>query len=229
MTCFVRRHSITTSLALCGLLLVAGADTGTAAVFSLGPQDTFLHVHSFEQPASPAVIVDLAALGVGPGDVIQVEQLGDFIGISGGNDDQKGVHGVFSSSSTLTSESNAHRVPGAVTSVNGVPIVTVPTCPNNPTAEATDIPEDFWISGPGATDSPPVNLVVPSGATHLFVGVPDCFYLDNSDPNSNLAVRVELFAKVPTLSTWGLVAFGAALLGLSLFAVARRRQAGAGA
>ena len=52
------------------------------------------------------------------------------------------------------------------------------------------------------------------GATHLFVGVPDCLYGDNSDPNSDNGVEIIVILSTPALST------GATLLLMSIVILA---------
>ena len=46
----------------------------------------------------------------------------------------------------------------------------------------TDVDEDFFIDD--------ILITVPTGATFLFVTVPDTYYQDNSDPDGDLAVRL---------------------------------------
>lgn len=114
--------------------------------------------------------------------------------------------GVFSSSSTLLAATNQNRVPGAIDA--GTDIVTAPT---HFGALATDIPQDFFISGAGTT------LVIPTGAAYLFVAAHDSLYGDNTDPDADYAVQLEAVAAVPEPSSL-------LLLGMGVVGTALRRR-----
>jgi hypothetical protein len=90
---------------------------------------------------------------------------------------------VFSSSTTLLGPTLLNRVPGAIDA--GQDHTTIPTCPGN---LATDIPQDFSVSPTG------VDVVIPAGATYLFLATRDCFYHDNTDPDGDFGVRLTLGA-----------------------------------
>lgn len=86
--------------------------------------------------------------------------------------------GIFSSSGVLLDQSYLHRVPGAIQA----------DTPNDPTTatykcggELTDIPEDFRINAS-------LFVEIPAGATHLFIGVADCWYSDNTEDPAGYAV-----------------------------------------
>jgi hypothetical protein len=91
---------------------------------------------------------------------------------------------VFSASGTILASDQAARVPDAIDASTDT--VTDPTSAGD---LATDIPEDFLCAD--------VIVPVPSGATHLFVGVNDSAYGDNGDPDGDLRVRVELAGPGP--------------------------------
>ena len=89
---------------------------------------------------------------------------------------------------------------------------------DSPAGEATDVLEDFLTSEPGATHPKVESVTVPSGATHLFIAVPDERYMDNSDPDNDLNVMILAEPGIPALSGTGAIA------GLAL-AERRRRRA----
>lgn len=86
-------------------------------------------------------------------------------------------------------------MPGAIDA--GVHDVTGGTWPGN---EPTDIPEDFLISGPPRSS---ITVVIPPGATHLFVTPADIYYRDNEDPDGDFAVTITV---VSTASAGGATA-----------------------
>jgi len=57
-----------------------------------------------------------------------------------------------------------------------------------PSFEPTDIPFDFYVVIPGRT------VVIPTGATHLFVAPAEVYYVDNSDPDGDFGVRLTAVA-----------------------------------
>ncbi len=175
----VRRRGLVGRAFLLGLASVSIAilaqTDGTEArdapiILSLDPRATFL------QPGSgatqPPIIINLAAAGLAPGDVLEFSHetpppgfsyncvAGPFEPI--GNEP---VNGVFSGSNTLLSTSLLNRVQDAIDVI-----------PNVPTG-ASDIPEDFALR----FSSP---LEIPAGATHLFVGTVDSVYSDNCVPGN---------------------------------------------
>ena len=124
--------------------------------------------HNIENP----LIVDLAAAGFKPGDLIFIRQRGR-INFAADGDYPIGIDpslsGVFSSSNTLLWDrlqegevGPLHRVPDAID--GGIDCVTPDTYYGK---VSTDIPEDFGISGSG------VSVRVPSGAAYLMLAVVD--------------------------------------------------------
>lgn len=152
-------------------------------VFPVDPVGSFLRTEAADS-SLPALVVDLAALGVGPGDSLRVERLGDFTFtiyspeyVESGRELHTSMHAVFSSTDELLGPGSPARVPGAVGA--GPSPVTGPTLFE---ALPTDIPQDFFF---GAR-----TLEIPAGARYLFVAVPDIWYRDNRDGDGNLAVRL---------------------------------------
>jgi len=135
----------------------------------LDSRATFLHTSSNDIPVPPA-IVNLAAAGFAPGDLLKLSftlQNFSFFSCSGpfATPAQVGVNAVFSNSDTLFSPNVLARVPGAIDA--GPDYISTPTAFGN---EPTDIPQDFILSG---------TVQVPAGATYLFLGVVDSYYQDN--------------------------------------------------
>ena len=65
------------------------------------------------------------------------------------------------------------------------------TAPTYFGGEATDIPEDFLVASaeyPGGT----ICVVIPNGATHLFLAAHDSLYEDNSDPDGDFGYELTL-------------------------------------
>jgi hypothetical protein len=116
------------------------------------------------------------------------------------------MSGQSGSSSTLLAATNQNRVSGAIDA--GTDFVTSPTHFGR---LATDIPQDFFISGAGTT------LVIPTGAAYLFVAAHDSLYGDNTDPDVDYAVRLEAVAAVPEPSSL-------LLLGMGVVGTALRRR-----
>jgi hypothetical protein len=109
----------------------------------INPRATYLLTHD-DPGALPAVSIDLAALGLQPGDEVVLQTNGDFcLSIYQDCATSEGEHpmiGAFSGSSTLLSSDVLNRVADAIAA--GTPIVTYPTLFGGVT---TDIPEDFAI------------------------------------------------------------------------------------
>jgi Ca2+-binding RTX toxin-like protein len=175
-----------------GVLLTAGAQLnyvglgglamGQSTTISLNPKATYL-LTSSDPLAVDAVPINLASLGIHPGDLIALEELGNWsVGISS-TDTNTSLGGVFSTSNVLLASSNLNRVQGAIAA--GTALSTGTTVVNG---LATDIPQDFTITT--------TMLTVPTGAAYLFVAVPDTFYGDNNDPDKNLAVRITPFRTI---------------------------------
>ena len=179
------RRILTTCLSITPLFLVASplARQITGTEISIDPRATYLRTN-LDAGALAATPIDLNKLSIVPGDWLRLERLGDFDCGGPCVDDRTGMIGVFSGSSTLLSADQPHRVPDAIEA--GQDLVTSRT---NFGSLPTDIPEDFVI-----IDT--IN-VTPVGATHLFITAHDSLYYDNTDPDSDLAVRVTVLPGVP--------------------------------
>jgi len=125
--------------------------------------------HHIENP----LIVDLAAAGVKPGDLILISSQGRIrFAVDGAPDwytDNPGLSGVFSASDTILWDRSKegevgplHRVPDAIDV--GKSCVTPDTYYGK---VFNDIPEDFGISGSGTS------IRIPSGAVYLMLAVVD--------------------------------------------------------
>jgi hypothetical protein len=157
---------------LCGDL---GRRSRTVWEIPLNPARTYLHVCN--DPAPDVVPIVLANLGIESGEEILLEGLGGWDN-GPGTDVPRNTIAVFSSSPTLLAGSAPHRVPDAIDA--GADFVTAPTwfCGG----QVTDISEDFRVDS--------TVVVVPWGATHLFVCGHDSYYVDNTDPNGDYALRI---------------------------------------
>lgn len=116
--------------------------------------------------------MDLSALGIIPGDLLEISISGKIAYYMGQTPQEPfSVMGLFSSSDSLLGQAELHRVPGAINS--GVaPHLTLNTLFGN---EPTDIPEDFQIFPLTG-----FQIQVPSGAKYLFLAVEDSYWADNS-------------------------------------------------
>lgn len=138
--------------------------------FDIDPRGTYLRTHA--DTANAPTTIDLAALGVRPGDSLFVRILGeadlDPSASVGGRPGAASFStlGVFSTSAAVAASDSLTRIPGAV-DVPGE-IYTGPTAIG---ALPTDIPEDVQVNR-GA-------FRVPPGATTLFLSLNDQFFSDN--------------------------------------------------
>ncbi len=142
----------------------------------IDPRSTFLM--ACQDATQNPVILGLNHLDVEPGDRLLFSLQGYF---NNGNED--GYHccagGVFSATSTLLAADNRYRVPDAISvGENGVGGHTW-NCGNLD----TNIPEGFDIN-------PFDEVTVPANAAHLFLGVVDMLYWDNSDDDGNYGVEI---------------------------------------
>lgn len=163
--------------------LLGGSSLAAGTTVPVPVLSAYLHV-DVADTTSAAVAVDLAALGLLPGATVEIRPVGDWDPGPGG-DEYVNLLAVFSAGAALLAPSAPHRVPGAVDA--GIPAFTGPTWPSG---EPTDIPEDFVM-----LDTAGVTVVIPAGATHLFVTVADIYYRDNSDPDGDFGVSL---TAVPT-------------------------------
>jgi hypothetical protein len=185
------------ALFVCAWLVIGDAHAATVPV---APNAAFLRASAQDTPAAPAIF-DLATLGFSAGEVLLIDQLGDWAFRAGLPETNTVMLGVFSSSSTILSQNNLNRVPGAIDA--GLDVFSEPTFNG---ALPTDIAEDFRVD-------PQLEIAVPAGAQFLFVGVRDSFYGDNLDIDRDLAVSVSS-RSVPEPSLVLLLLSGAAALGL---------------
>jgi hypothetical protein len=168
-------------LAFC-LLGAAGPAAGQTTI-PIDVHKAYLHLDPADI-ADDAFPIALASLGLAPGYTISLETAGDWHAGPGG-DTQTGLLGVFSNGDVLLGPTLPNRVPGALDA--GLYNFSGGTWPNN---QPTDIPYDFHFLRPGIT------IVIPSGATHLFVTPADIYYRDNSDPDADLGVTITLVSAV---------------------------------
>ncbi len=195
------------------VFMLLSAVEAKALTISIDPLNTYLFTNNDPWSGNgsvPGTIpIVLSELGIGGGDLIQLERLGDWYdGHAGYGGDVSSMDvvremiGVFSSGSTLLAPNLFSRVPGALDA--GVDITTWNTLFGN---MATDIGEDFGIDN--------IFVQVPVGATHLFVAAHDIYYSDNSDPDGDFAVRITPVSSVPEPSALLLLALG--FFGLVLY------------
>lgn len=164
------------------------AGTGAAAqtwTLPMSPRATFLRTNS-DSPLPP-IVLDLAALGIAPGQWLRIGSTGGFRYVNGGADGNRALCAVFSGSATLLASSFQQRVVDALaagpafvsanTYLGGLPI---------------DVPQDFYCSRQGFGNG--ADVEVPAGATHLFLGVYDSLYNDNFDPNGDWGAVVTVIA-----------------------------------
>ncbi|HEY9796157.1 MAG TPA: PEP-CTERM sorting domain-containing protein [Leptolyngbyaceae cyanobacterium] len=178
--------------------------------FSIDSRATFLR--TAEDPlALNSVPIDLSSLGISSGDLIRLEQLGDFSYWSNPiRDYVTNMIGVFSASDALLPSYLQNRVQDAIDS--GEDVFTLPTSQGGGNLP-TDIAQDFLISD--------ITLQVPTSATYLFVAAPDIYYSDNVDPDRDFGIRISSVSQsVPEpTSILGLLAFG-----ISVSALQKRKQ-----
>lgn len=144
------------------------ADVPLVLTVSVDPKATFLRTILQDTPALPTIL-DLEAVGVVPGDLLaityEVPPPGfSFYGCGGPFVDAKRapVMGVFSGSNTLLKKTALARVPDAIDGGAAY----------DSSYSVSDIPEDFGIFQ-GLT------IVVPTGASHLFLAMGDSYWGDN--------------------------------------------------
>ena len=164
------------------LLLVANPLASSAATQSLtitmDAKGTYLHTNT-DTSALPPSIVELSSLGISAGDELRIYYFGSVKFNCAGasiSPPNYGLAGVFSSSNTLLSPSQQNRIPGAIDA--GQDVFTSPTGVG---AQPTDIPQDFRIFPPYPNPSSinDFRIIVPPGASHLFIGFLDSHFSDN--------------------------------------------------
>jgi hypothetical protein len=150
-----------------------------ASVIGIDARCSFLRTNG--ENACASWPINLANLGLKPGDRIRLDALGDY-SLAAGQlpEETREMIGVFSSSATLLPGDKLNRVAGAIDA--GTDVVTAPTWHGR---RDTDITPDFAIGS--------IKIRIPAGARYLFVAAPDIFSSDNTDPDADYAVRVALF------------------------------------
>ncbi len=144
---------------------------------SINPKETYLRINN-DPGTLDAIPLELSVLGISAGDYLILQQLGDYDNGPGG-DIYTGMIGVFSSNDSLLDPSQPHRVPGAIDA--GEDFTTSPTWNGG---LPTDIPEDFFIDS--------ILIQVPDSASFIFVSAHDSWYNDNTDPDNDFAVDIQI-------------------------------------
>jgi len=160
------------------LLLAPAVPVAAQTTIPIDVHRAYLHLDPQDE-AGDATAIDLAALGLAPGDLISLVTAGDWQATGSGGDVQKGLLGIFSGSTTVLGRTLLHRIPDAIDA--GLDNFSGGTWPSN---EPTEVAEDFTIATPAIT------IVIPPGATTLFVTVADIYYRDNGDPDGDLGVTI---------------------------------------
>lgn len=174
-------NAMTSALAITALSFPSLA-LAQSTTHPLDPSATFLRVNG--ETTASTLPIPLNSLGIVPGQLCRIGVVGDFDNGPGG-DTNYGMIAVFSASATLLGPAVVRRVADALPT--GVPIVSPPTWRGS---LPTDFPEDFNVSV--APDRRPSTVEVPAGATHLFVCAWDSLYFDNSDPDGDFGVQIEV-------------------------------------
>lgn len=141
------------------------------------PSQTYLHTNPVDDQARSAIAINLANVGLSPGDEIVLEQRGeyDYNPATQESTIKSQLLAVFSGSDNLTGASDLDRIPDAIpTNQDGFD--------TSGSLPESDIPEDFLVGG---------NVVeIPSGATHLFLSPYDGTFGDNEDSDQNFRLRI---------------------------------------
>lgn len=168
-----------------GEFLTYGIIEYPAPQFALDPRASYLLAGDGDTPAAPLVI-DLAAQGIVPGSLLRIARNGDFAFGPLPDFDDVGIEAiaVFSASAIVLDASSPTRVLDAIEA--GTDFTTQPACSDD---AVTDIPQDFPIFRDAV-------LTVPAAATHLVVGIDDCYIADNVDPDGDLGVTLTAYTGV---------------------------------
>ncbi len=163
-------------------ILACAPGAAAQVTFPLHPRGTFLRANQ-DSVVAPAINT-LESLGIAPGDLVRIQILGHYQYDSNPANITRSTVGVFSSSATLLASNLLERVPDAIDA--GLDFLSAPTFHGG---LPTDIPEDFRLGDtPGMMDH--ADVIVPAGATHLFIGVHDSLHEDNTDTDGDFAARV---------------------------------------
>lgn len=176
------RSLLRSCCALLGLAVAtASALPAQSWVMPLDPRAIYLRTNN-DSPLPPRIL-DIAAVGIVPGDWLEIGTSGTYRTYPNGADDYHSLCAVFSSSSTLLATTVQHRVPGAIAA--GPDVTTGNTFYGN---LPLDIPEDFLCSRNQWGEN--VRVQVPAGAQFLFLGVHESYVADNADPDGDFLLLV---------------------------------------
>jgi hypothetical protein len=200
----------TYSISICAALFVGfGAIPAQAALsVQVNPRSTYLLTNN-DPLAINSTAISLADSGIAPGDLIRLERFGSYdVGAPPPffGDVLDGFSAVFSSSSILLGSSLLNRVPGAIDA--GDDILTRPTSFGSIN---TDIAEDFGLTNDSTLQF--IEVLVPQGASHIFLSARDTFFSDNTDLNDDFRLDISV---VPEASS--------AMLGMVAIAVGMCRR-----
>jgi uncharacterized protein (TIGR03382 family) len=174
-------RSIVLALALC-----VTSTSASAVEFPVGAFASHWNKSGTQDPA----VIDLASLGLNPGDHIRLTQVGGMRFSRSLPQNEGFLFGMFATSDTLLPNGGeTQRVPDAV----GV-CATYNTAP----ISLPDVPQDFNISRVifRTTPNNPASeryfsdVVIPQGATHLFVSAADNSYGDNIDQGLGIDISL---------------------------------------
>jgi len=158
-----------------GLLVAAPIEAQT--FFQADPKGAYLRTSANDAPSAPLII---ALDAFAPSSSLFLKPEGKLQVAGAGSPQLDAVFcGLFSTSSTLLATNELNRVPGALMSAAAASS----SCNSAPTLNGglpTDIPGDFFIPFSGLA-----GVSIPTGASFLFIAVPDNFFADNVSPNPN--------------------------------------------
>lgn len=181
------------------LLLAAALPLATTAeaqswTFPLDPRAGYLRTNN-DPAAAPPLLLDLGSLGLAAGQWLRIGTVGAYRSVNGGPDTYRSLVGVFANSTQLLPDTVQQRVVGAIAA--GPAVASGPTFYGQ---LPVDIPQDFDCSRNGYATS--IEVQVPAGATHLFLGTHESYFTDNVDPNGDFAVVLSV-ATTPSLPGTG--------------------------
>lgn len=193
----MQRYTIAVQLcAALASVVLAGAAAAETVI--LDSRATFLRTHG-DPDAVDAAPIDLAELGLAPGDVVSLRRVGRFDFGGPFPENATLTVGVFASSAELASPDTRDRVVGAIDAGDDAdtPATFYGELP-------TAISEAFYVDAKAGGDEPAgptVTIVIPDGATHLFLAAADRQYGDNADSDADYGVEITLESAVAALPT----------------------------